>query len=74
MWSNSYGCKIQRTGSSGSYTYSVVSDHANRPVDYVSWDDCGSMCELAGERSADGGAGADNDRGWLVLPERCDDE
>ena len=41
MWSSSYGCKIQRSGSSGSYTYSVASDWANRPVNYVSyWDSC----------------------------------
>jgi formylglycine-generating enzyme required for sulfatase activity len=41
MWSDSYGCKIARTGSSGSYTYSVASDYANRPVNYVSyWDSC----------------------------------
>jgi formylglycine-generating enzyme len=39
MWSNSYGCKIQRSGASGSYTYSVAADHANRPVNYVSWGD-----------------------------------
>ncbi len=39
MWSDSYGCKIQRSGSSGSYTYSVASDYANRPVNYVSWGD-----------------------------------
>ena len=39
MWSDSYGCKIQRSGTSGSYTYSVASDWANRPVNYVSyWD------------------------------------
>jgi sulfatase modifying factor 1 len=36
-----YGCNIQRTGSPGSYTYSVASDWANRPVNYVSyWDAC----------------------------------
>jgi len=41
MWSDTYGCKIQRSGSSGSYTYSVASDWANRPVNYVSfWDSC----------------------------------
>ena len=35
------GCKIQRTGTSGSYTYSVASDWANRPVNCVSyWDSC----------------------------------
>ena len=41
MWSSSYGCKIERTGTSGSYTYSVAGDYANRPVNYVSyWDAC----------------------------------
>ena len=34
-----YECKIQRSGSSGSYTYSVASEYANRPVNYVSWYD-----------------------------------
>jgi formylglycine-generating enzyme required for sulfatase activity len=38
---NSYGCNIKRSGNSGSYTYSVASDWANRPVNYVSyWDSC----------------------------------
>jgi formylglycine-generating enzyme required for sulfatase activity len=40
MWSSGFGCKIQRSGSSGSYTYSVASDYADRPVNYVSWYDC----------------------------------
>jgi sulfatase modifying factor 1 len=41
MWSSSYGCKIQRSNQSGSYAYSVASDYANRPVNYVSfWDAC----------------------------------
>ena len=39
MWSNDRGCKIQRNGSSGSYSYSVAGDRANRPVDFVSWGD-----------------------------------
>ena len=35
------GCNIQRSGSAGSYTYSVASDWANRPVTEVSfWDAC----------------------------------
>ena len=34
------GCGIQRNGSPGSYTYSLLaSDWANRPVNYVSWGD-----------------------------------
>ncbi len=37
----SIGCMIQRSGISGSYTYSVAADYANRPVNYVSfWDAC----------------------------------
>jgi len=39
MWSNSYGCKIQQAGLSGSYSYSVASDRADRPVNFVSWGD-----------------------------------
>jgi formylglycine-generating enzyme required for sulfatase activity len=41
MWQNSSGlsCNIQRSGSSGSYSYTVAADWANRPVNYVSyWD------------------------------------
>ena len=35
------GCNIKRAGDSGSYTYSVASDWANRPVNFVSyWDAC----------------------------------
>jgi len=39
MWSSSYGCKIERTESPGSYMYSIADDWSNRPVNYVSWGD-----------------------------------
>ena len=42
MWDDPWGdrgCKIDRTGSSGSYAYSVAGDWADRPVNYVSWVD-----------------------------------
>jgi len=39
MWTALSGCKIQRSGESGSYTYSVASDYSNRPVNCVSWYD-----------------------------------
>ncbi len=39
MWTDSHGCKIERTGSSGSYSYSVAADRADRPVNYISWGD-----------------------------------
>jgi len=38
------GCNIQRSGSSGSYAYSVPPDWADRPVNYVSW---GSAARLS---------------------------
>ena len=39
MWDSPRGCKIQRAGSWGSYTYSVAAEWANRPVNGVSWFD-----------------------------------
>ena len=39
MSTHAEGCKIERTGSPGSYTYSVEPDWANRPVNFVSWGD-----------------------------------
>ena len=39
MVDNPKGCQIQWSGSWGSRTYSVASDWANRPVNYVSWGD-----------------------------------
>ena len=33
------GCRIQQSGSSGIYTYSVAPDYADRPVNNVSWGD-----------------------------------
>ncbi len=44
MWSSSHGCKIERTGSSGSYTYSVDPNWADRPVNYISWGDAARFC------------------------------
>jgi formylglycine-generating enzyme required for sulfatase activity len=38
---DSAGCNIKRTGSSGTYAYTVDPNWANRPVNYVSyWDSC----------------------------------
>ena len=43
MWSQLYGCKIQRYDGSGTidepYQYQVAANYANRPVNYVSWGD-----------------------------------
>ena len=43
MWSQLYGCKIQRSNSDGTvgdpHQYQVAADYANRPVNFVSWGD-----------------------------------
>ena len=36
---NGFGSQIMRSGSSGSYTYSVAADYADRPVNYVGFYD-----------------------------------
>ena len=39
MWSDAQGCKIEQTGASPNYSYSVAANWAGRPVNYVSWYD-----------------------------------
>jgi sulfatase modifying factor 1 len=39
-----FGCNIKRGGSSGSYTYSVAANWADRPVNFVSWGDAARFC------------------------------
>jgi sulfatase modifying factor 1 len=39
-----FGCNIKRSDSSGSYTYSVAADWADRPVNFVSWGDAARFC------------------------------
>jgi len=40
VMTSQYGCKIWRDGSSGSYSYNVGPDWANRPVNFVDYWDC----------------------------------
>jgi len=45
MWSDDQGCKIQQTGSPGTYTYSVPDpNRTNRPVNCVDWGDAVRFC------------------------------
>jgi Sulfatase-modifying factor enzyme 1/PEP-CTERM motif len=44
MSSSSQGCRITRSGLSGSYGYSVSADRENRPVNYLSWYDAARFC------------------------------
>ena len=39
-----YGCGIARSGTSGSYTYSVLPGWANMPANWVSWGDAARFC------------------------------
>jgi len=68
MWSTTYGCKIQRSGSPGSYTYSVASDYANRPVNYVSWGDSARFANWLHNGQPTGAQGASTtERGAYTL-------
>jgi formylglycine-generating enzyme required for sulfatase activity len=58
MWTDAQGCKIQRSGSSGNYTYSVASDRADRPVNYVSWGDAARFANWLHNGQPTGGQGA----------------
>jgi formylglycine-generating enzyme required for sulfatase activity len=44
MWASEFGCKIHRTGSTGTYVYTVGNDWADRPVNYVGWGDAARFC------------------------------
>lgn len=39
-----FGCRITRSGTDGSYVYSVTSTYADGPVNYVSWGDAARFC------------------------------
>jgi len=44
MWDSDRGCKIERSGSPGSYGYSVAAERVDRPVNFVSWGDAARFC------------------------------
>jgi formylglycine-generating enzyme len=55
---NSLGCNIKRTGAAGNYSYTVASDWANRPVNYVSWGDAARFCNWLDNGQQTGSEGA----------------
>ncbi len=57
MWSSDDGCKIQRSGSSGSYSYSVAGDRMHRPVNFVSWGDATRFANWLHNGQPTGGQG-----------------
>ncbi len=62
------GCRIQRSGSPGNYTYSVASDWANRPVNYVSWGDAMRFTNWLhnGQPTGDQGHGTTEDGSYYI--------
>ena len=55
-------CGIQRSGTSGNYTYSVAADHANRPVNYVSFYDAERFANWLNNGQPSGARRDDNGR------------
>ncbi len=68
MWINDFGCKIQRTGDAGSYAYSVASDWAQRPVNFVSWGDSMRFANWLhnGQPTGEQGPGTTEDGSYFV--------
>jgi sulfatase modifying factor 1 len=62
------GPRIQRTGLSGSYSYSVAADYADRPINFVSWGDAARFCNWLhnGQPTGPQGAGT-TERGSYML-------
>jgi formylglycine-generating enzyme len=71
MWLEGYGCKIQQSGSAGSYSYKVASDYANRPVNYVCfWDACRFVNWLQnGQPTGTEGPGTTETGAYTLTPE-----
>lgn len=57
MWTDDMGCKIERTGTAGSYSYAVAGDWANRPVNFVSWGDAARFTNWLDNGQPTGAAG-----------------
>ena len=68
MWSYPTGCKIERTGSPGSYIYSVAGDRANRPVNVISWGDAARFCNWLhnGQLTGPQGPGTTEDGSYFL--------
>ncbi|MDM8005658.1 MAG: SUMF1/EgtB/PvdO family nonheme iron enzyme [Phycisphaerae bacterium] len=63
-----YGSGISRSGSSGSYTYTVNSAFVNRPVNYVSWGDSARFANWLHNNQPTGAQGASTtERGAYTL-------
>jgi sulfatase modifying factor 1 len=76
MWWNAHGCKIERTGSPGNYTYSVAPDWANRPVNLVSWGDAARFANWLhnGQPTGPQGLGTTEDGSYFLNGAMTHDE
>jgi len=68
MFGNDLGCRIERNGTSGGYSYSVASDWAKRPVNYISWGDAARFANWLTNGQPDGaqGLGTTEDGSYLL--------
>jgi formylglycine-generating enzyme len=64
-----FGCNINRSGSEGSYQYSVAADWANRPVNFVSWGDAARFCNWLGNGQPTGlqGSNTTEDGSYSII-------
>ena len=76
MWSADWGCKIERGGSPGSYTYSVAVDWSERPVNYVSWGDAARLANWLdnGQPTGAQGLGTTEDGSYFLDGAMSDDD
>jgi formylglycine-generating enzyme required for sulfatase activity len=77
MWSDpTFACKIERSGSPGSFTYSVANDWANRPVNYINWGDAARFCNWLhnGQPTGPQGLGTTEDGAYFLDGAVTDDE
>ena len=79
MYFQPEGCKIRQIVGPGHYTYLVDAngdgiedaDWLNRPVNYVTWGDAARFCNWLQNGQPTGRRRSDDDRGWRLLSQRC---
>ena len=74
-WTTDTSCQIIRSGSDGTYTYSVAADYANRPANFISWADAARFCNwLANGQPTGAPSAATTEDGSYILNGATTDE